>query len=196
MRMLKAPKFKHLLVSPFNARKGVMKFLAKEMDKGKDGYVFLKINHLVDAKVMDRIREAADAGVHFDLVVRTTYGMLPHPNIRAISILDRYLEHQRVYVFGKGEDRHVFMSSADLMARNLDQRIEVAFPIYDTLLRREVIDMMALQLADTFKARILDETQSNRYVSSRTDGRRVQVETQRYFERLYEEAEKAAKLPG
>jgi len=196
MRMLKAPKFKHLLVSPFNARKGVMKFLAREMDKGKDGYVFLKVNHLVDPKIMDRIREAADAGVHFDLVVRTTYGMLPHPNIRAVSILDRYLEHQRVYIFGKGEDRHVFMSSADLMSRNLDQRIEVGFPIYDTLLKREVVGMMALQLADTFKARILDETQSNRYVSTRAGGQRVQVETQRYFERLYEEAQKAPNLLG
>lgn len=196
MRMLKAPKFKHLLVSPFNARKGVMKLLAREMNKGKDGYVFIKVNHLVDPKIMDRIREAADAGVHFDLVVRTTYGMLPHPNIRAVSILDRYLEHQRVYIFGKGEDRHVFMSSADLMSRNLDQRIEVGFPIYDTLLKREVIGMMALQLADTFKARILDETQSNRYVSTRAGGQRVQVETQRYFERLYEEAEKAPSLLG
>ena len=188
MRMLKAPKFKHLLVSPYNTRKVIMKLLSREQAKGEDGYVFLKVNHLTDSKLKKKIRQAADAGVKMDLVVRTTYALRPHRNIRAISILDRYLEHQRIYIFGKGEDRRVFMSSADLMERNLEWRIEAAFPIYDEQLQQEVVDMMALQVADTYKARVLDETQSNQYVGDGTGTSRAQYDTHRYLEELYERA--------
>jgi polyphosphate kinase len=184
MRMLNAPKFKNLLVSPFNPRKTIKKLLAREKDKGPDGYVFMKINHLTDVETLEAIKEAADAGVKMDLVVRTTYAMLPHPNIRAISILDRYLEHQRVYIFGKGKDRVIYMSSADLMERNLDWRVEVAFPIYDPRLQQQVLDMMAFQIADDAKARVLDETQSNQYVSKGSGSRRAQYDTYAYFRSL------------
>jgi len=185
MRMLASPKFKHLLVSPFNTRKTFLKLLARERAKGKDGYVLLKTNHLTDAKLIKNICAAAEEGVQMDLVVRTTYAMRPQPNIRAISILDRYLEHQRVFIFGKGEDRRVIMSSADLMERNLDWRVEVAFPVYDKTLQQEVADMMALQVADNSKARILDETQSNHYADEGAGPYRAQDDTHRYFEKLY-----------
>jgi polyphosphate kinase len=174
MRMLTPPRFKHLLVSPFNARRGFYKLLAQEKAKGADGYVLIKVNHLTDPKVVQRIRAAADAGVRMDLIVRTTYAMLPHPNIRAISILDRYLEHQRVYMFGRGEDARIFMSSADLMERNLDWRVEAAFPIYDPRLKELVTAMTAAQVADASKARVLDATQSNRYVADGAGPRRAQ----------------------
>ena len=181
MRMLTAPKFKHLLVSPFNSRKALLRFFERERAKGKDGYVFIKANHLTDEKMLTAIVAAADAGVKMDLVVRTTYALLPHRNIRAISILDRYLEHQRVYIFGKGDDRRIFMSSSDLMERNLDWRVEAAFPIYDAQLQKEVIDMMALQIADNQKARILDETQSNPYVNNtRRTGRKYSAQADTY----------------
>ncbi len=192
MRVLTPPRFRHLLVSPFNSRKTFMKLLAREREKGARGYVFLKTNHLTDAKIIERIREAADAGVRMDLVVRTTYAMLPHPNIRAISILDRYLEHQRVYIFGRGEDRRVYLSSADLMTRNLDARVEVAFPVYDPQLQQQVVDMMALQIADDHKARVLDETQSNPYVGDRTGARRAQYDTRQYVAGLAGKPEVAA----
>lgn len=184
MRMLNAPKFKHLLVSPFNPRKTIKRLLAREKDKGADGYVFMKINHLTDVETLEAISEAADAGVKMDLVVRTTYAMLPHPNIRAISILDRYLEHQRVYIFGKGDDRVIYMSSADIMERNLDWRVEAAFPIYAPRLQQQVLDMMAFQIADDTKARILDETQSNQYVAKACGSRRAQYDTYEYFKSL------------
>jgi polyphosphate kinase len=184
-RILRPPKFKHLLVSPINSRKSIMKFLTREQKKGSEGYVFIKTNHLTDERIIKKIVETADAGVRMDLVVRTTYAMLPHPNIRAISILDRYLEHQRVYIFGRGDDRQVFMSSADLMERNLDWRIEVAFPIYDPELKRQVCDMMDLQIADDCKARILNETQSNPYVGDGSGKHRVQNDTYRYLEDLF-----------
>lgn len=183
-RTLSAPKFKHLLVSPFNAREALSKLIAREKAKGEDGYIFIKTNHLTDAKIIKKLREAADAGVRMDLVVRTTYAMLPHENIRAISILDRYLEHQRAYIFGKGADRRVFMSSADLMERNLDWRVEAAFPVYCESLAQEVADMMALQVADNHKARILDAGQSNPYVGRDSNGVRAQLETHRYLRRL------------
>ena len=145
------------------------------------GYVLLKVNHLTDNVVIKRVEEAANAGVKMDLIVRTTYAMLPHPNIRAISILDRYLEHQRVYMFGRGSDRRVFMSSSDLMERNLDWRVEVAFPVYDHRLKQQVADIMELQVADNFKARVLDETQSNQYVGNGKTGNRTQYRTYEYF---------------
>jgi len=186
VRMVAWPKFKHLLVSPFNTRKVLMRLLGREQKKGRDGYVFLKVNHLTDARLIRRIYEAADAGVQMDFVVRTTYALRSHENIRAISILDRYLEHQRVYIFGRGEDRRVYMSSADLMERNLDRRIEAAFPIYDERLQQQVVDMMGLQVADTHKARVLDDVQSNEYVG---DGaQRVQDDTYQYLQELHESA--------
>jgi polyphosphate kinase len=186
IRVLEPPKFKHLLVSPFNARKRWLALIARETKKGRDGYIFIKVNHLTDKRVIDELRVAADAGVRMDLVIRTTSAMRPHPNIRAISVLDRYLEHQRVYIFGHGEDRQIFMSSADLMERNLDWRVEVAFPVYDEALQREVQHLMAMQVADTYKARVLDEEQSNHYVGGKENGLHAQHETQRYFDGLWD----------
>jgi polyphosphate kinase len=184
MRILSQPQFKHLLVSPFNSRNGFLKLLVREQAKGKKGYVMMKVNHLTDDKVIARVREAADAGVEMDFVVRTTYAATPHKNIRAISILDRFLEHQRVYIFGRGSDRVVYMSSSDLMERNLDWRVEVAFPIYDKKLQQEVVDVMELQVHDNMKARILDEKQSNKYVKCKGKERRGQEETYRYLKKL------------
>ena len=181
MRMLSSPKFKHLLVSPFNVRKMLNKLLDRETKKGAGGYVFIKVNHLTDEKIIARIRAAADAGVKMDLVVRTNYAMLPHKNIRAISILDRYLEHQRVFMFGNGPDRCIYLSSADLMERNLDWRIEVAFPILSPEIQQQVGDMMAFQVSDTCKARILDEIQSNHYAGDGTGARRTQYDTYHYL---------------
>ncbi len=184
-RTLAQPTFKQLLVSPFNTRKTFTKLLNREKEKGAEGYVFLKTNHLTDEGMIKRIRAAADAGVKMDLIVRTTYAMLPHENIRAISILDRYLEHQRIYIFGRGDELRMYLSSADLMERNLDWRVEVAFPIYDPSLQQIILDTMAMQVADTFKARILDEQQSNQYVGESANGHRTQEDTHRYFRDLY-----------
>jgi polyphosphate kinase len=184
MRAVTAPRFKHLLVSPFNSRRQLMALLTREKEKRKDGYVLLKTNHLTDQKVIKKLYDLADAGVKMDFIVRTTYAMKPHKNIRAISILDRYLEHQRVYVFGKGKDRKVYLGSADLMERNLDWRVEVAFPLLSEPLQNLMCDLMQLQIEDTSKARILDDTQSNPYVGTTNNGSRSQWTTRAYFESL------------
>lgn len=187
MRAVSTPSFKHLLISPFSTRKKITQLIAREKKKGKDGYIFIKANHLTDDRIIEKLRDAADAGVKMDFVIRTTYAMRPHDNIRAISILDRFLEHQRIYIFGRGEDRKIYLSSADLMERNLDWRIESAFPIYDPALQQEVAAMMAIQVADACKARILDETQSNHYVGTAgAAGHRAQDETYKYLLRKWD----------
>lgn len=185
-RLVKPPKFHDLLVSPFNARNVFLKELAKEEAKGADGYVLLKVNHLTDPKFIKRLREAADAGVQMDFIVRTTYAMRSHKNVRAISILDRYLEHQRCYIFGRGDARRVYLGSADLMERNMDWRIEAAFPVYDEALKLQVAKMMEIQVSDTYKARILDDSQSNPYAADGPEPIRAQVETYKYIKRLSE----------
>jgi len=181
---LTAPAFTHLLMSPFNSRKGLMKLIQREEKKRGEGYIFIKTNHLTDAMIIKKLRKAADVGVHIELVVRTTYAVPPHERIRATSILDRNLEHQRIYVFGKGKDLRVYLSSADLMERNLDWRVEAAFPIYDPGLQQQVLEMMAWQAADNCKARILDQMQTNRYVEEGAGPRRAQYDTYAFLERL------------
>ena len=195
VRVVSPPRFKHLLVSPFNSRKRWLQLIERERKKGDEGYIFIKVNHLTDSRVIEKLVQAADDGVRMDLIVRTTYAMHPHPNIRAISILDRFLEHQRVYIFGRGADREIYMSSADLMERNLDWRVEVAFPVLDTRLQNEVQQTMALQVADTHKARVLDEEQSNHYVGGGDLGLHAQLETQRYYDQLWEVCGGGARPP-
>ncbi|HQN01770.1 MAG TPA: polyphosphate kinase 1, partial [Candidatus Hydrogenedentes bacterium] len=180
-RTLALPKFKHLLVSPFNMRKEFCRLISEETRKGKEGRILFKTNHLTDSDIIKRLYEAAAAGVAVDLIVRTTCAIIPGGNIRAISILDRFLEHQRIYAFGYGDETRVFMSSSDLMERNLDWRVEAAFPIYDPDIKRQVLDMAGIQIEDNCKARILDEVQQNTYVRGRRGGRRAQYATYAYF---------------
>lgn len=188
------PNFKHLIVSPFRSRKRFLDLMTAETAKGKDGYIFLKVNHLTDEKILAGLRRAADAGVKVDLVVRTTYALLPHENIRAISILDRYLEHQRIYIFGKGKDQQVFLGSGDLMERNLSWRVEVGFPVYTDLLKKQVVHTMALQVMDTYKARTLDRDQTNPYQSRRDPKKHAQDNTYEYFLRLFENRRNLSKI--
>lgn len=182
MRMLTPPTFKHLLISPINLRKRVTKLIDHQIKKGSKGYIFIKVNHITDEKMTKKLLDAADAGVQVDLIVRTTYTMKQHPNIRAISILDRFLEHQRVYIFGKGPERQIYLSSADLMERNLDWRMEAAVVIKDPAVQQEILDMMKFQRNDTLKARLLDSRQSNQYVDVNGNGYGGQERTYRYFQ--------------
>lgn len=195
-RVMSTPKFKHLIVSPFGSRRIVSKYLEEQKAKGEDGFVLLKTNHITDSKLIKRIVEVADAGVEVNLIVRTTYCLPEHPNIRAISILDRYLEHQRIFMFGKDEERKIFLGSADLMERNLDWRVEAAFPIYDPALRSEIEAMMALQLADNSKARLLDDEQSNQYVNGSDKEIRSQNAIQEYYNELNEGAVSSRTVPS
>jgi polyphosphate kinase len=127
----------------------------------------IKINSLVDEESIRAIVEAADAGVKIDLIVRGICCLAideHHPNIRAVSIIDKYLEHARVFYFENGGDPEVFIGSADLMQRNLQSRVEVTVPVQDKDLKQVLISLLETQLSDNVKARVLDASMQNTMV--------------------------------
>ena len=199
LETVKLPKteFKHLLVGQFNLRGGFTSKLDREIalaKAGKKAAVLLKMNSLQDTRMIDKLYEASQAGVDVRLIVRGICSLVPgergiSENIRAISIVDRYLEHARVFIFHNDGKPEVYLSSADWMTRNLSFRIETAFPIYDQTLKDRVIELTELQWSDNVKARKLDGTLKNEYVrSSQELAIRSQVESYYYIKRL-EEAE-------
>lgn len=163
---------KALPIAPNNMRKFFLDLITREIrnaGKKKEASIGLKMNSLVDEALINKLYEAARTGVKIEMVIRgiccvsTDLKMLKH-NIDAISIIDEYLEHARVFVFHNGGKNEVFISSADWMVRNLDHRIEAACPIYDKQIQQELIDILNIQLAENVKGRILDSEQSNTYV--------------------------------
>lgn len=163
------PVFRSLMVAPFDLRDRVYELIDREAERARRGEpagITFKLNALEDEAVITRLYEAARAGVRIRGVVRGICRMIPgvpgwseHVELR--SIVDRYLEHGRIYVFAGGGDPAVYLSSADWMHRNLSRRIEVAFPVLDPTLRSQVIHGLELELADTRKARIIDEGGTN-----------------------------------
>lgn len=175
--------FEHLLVSPQNSRDMLYKFIDAEIANAQQGNpagITLKINNLVDNGLVDRLYAASSAGVKVNLLVRGMCSLLPDlpgisENIRITSIVDRYLEHDRVYIFENGGEKKVFLSSADWMTRNIDHRIEVAVAILDPRVKQRILDIIAILFSDTVKARIVDKELSNRYVPR---GNRKKVRSQ------------------
>ncbi|UQY43180.1 polyphosphate kinase 1 [Mixta hanseatica] len=164
--------FDYLMVSPQNSRRMLYQLIDEEIANAQQGIpagITLKVNNLVDKGLVDRLYTASSVGVKVNLLVRGMCSLIPNldgisDNIRVISIVDRYLEHDRVYIFDNGGDKKVFLSSADWMTRNIDYRIEVAVAILDPVLKQRVLDIIAILFSDTVKARIIDKELSNRYV--------------------------------
>jgi len=162
-------RFKHLLVSPFNMRNRIIKMIKQEITNAKAGIearIFLKCNNMVDAEIINKIYEAARSGVDIRLNIRGMFSVYPASaeenfSIPSIGMIDRYLEHSRIYYFYNGGDEKVYISSSDLMSRNLDRRVEVAVPIYDKEIRDELIDFFNLQWQDNTAARVLDNELNN-----------------------------------
>ncbi|MDX1438665.1 MAG: polyphosphate kinase 1 [Rubricoccaceae bacterium] len=169
---LESPIFEHLLVAPFNLRSRIEELIDREIDLAREGgsaSMTVKLNALEDEEVIGKLYEASRAGVDIRLVVRGIFRAVAgiegwSKNMQARSIVDRFLEHARVYHFENNGDEVLYLASADWMKRNLSRRIEVAFPIYDEALREEVKHIMRLQWADDTKARVLDAAQTNTYV--------------------------------
>jgi polyphosphate kinase len=167
----KIKKYNHLLVSPFYLRKKLSNFIRNEITyarQGKDAYILLKMNSLVDRKMIERLYKASSEGVKIDLLVRGICSLIPgvkglSENIRVISILDRFLEHSRIFVFHNGGEELYYISSNDWMTRNLDSRIEVACPVYDKDIQAEIKDYLMIELRDNVKAREINAAQDNRY---------------------------------
>ena len=181
---VEAPVCSHLLVAPFNLREGILERIRAEVQEcrtGGIGGIICKVNSLEDGRIIDALYEASQAGVRTNLVVRGICKMRPGlpgfaDHVRARSILDRFLEHGRILRFANGGRAALYLSSADMMKRNLDHRIEVAFPIYDPLVREELEHFLYLQLADNTKARDVDPDQLNNYVGRRAGEPRVEAQ--------------------
>ncbi len=163
--------FKHLWVAPNAMRTKMEALIDAEIHnakKKKPAGIFFKVNSLVDDRMIEKLYEASQAGVHIKLIVRGTCCLVPgkpgfSENIEAISIVDKYLEHARVFVFENGGKPLYFCSSADLMSRNLNRRVEVGFPIYDTFIQKQLKDILDIQWNDNQKARIINISQTNAY---------------------------------
>ena len=185
--------FRHLWVSPVNQRKKIIQQIDRDFglaESGKSAKITLKVNNLADDDLVTKLYEASRAGVVVDACVRGVCSLIPSvpgmsDRIRVISIVDRFLEHPRVMIFHNDGDPDVYISSADWMTRNMDNRVEVTAPIYDNNLKKIIIDLMDLQFKDTVKARLIDEDQSNPYVS-RGNARKVrsQINTYEYIKNI------------
>ncbi|MDH7447756.1 polyphosphate kinase 1 [Aquimarina sp. 2201CG14-23] len=183
-RTIIIPKTKKLLVSPFTTRSTFRKLITVEIEQakaGKEAYIILKLNSLQDTKMIDLLYEANNAGVQIKLIVRGICCLVPgikgqSEHITVTSIVDRFLEHGRVYIFCNAGKEKMYIGSADWMTRNLDHRIEVITPILDLEVYKKVRKMIQIQLNDTTKARIINENQDNSYVQA-TPKLRAQVET-------------------
>ena len=167
--------FKHLLVAPFNLRKKIVQLIKNEIqyaELGREASIFMKVNNLVDSKIIRQLYAASSANVKIRLIVRSMCALIPgiesvSENIKAISIVDKYLEHSRIFIFHNGGDVRYFIGSADIMPRNLDRRVEVISPVFDTRIQQELRRFMEIQWMDNCKARIWTESMENRI---RTNG--------------------------
>jgi polyphosphate kinase len=176
--------FEHLLVAPFSMRKSFEKRIEKEIKFAKEGNraeIIIKLNSLEDIDMIDRLYEASIAGVKIRIIVRGVCCIIPgvpgmSTNIRAISIIDRYLEHARVFIFHNGGDERYYVASADWMTRNLTHRIEVGYPIYDEAIQKELRQFIDMQLRDNTKARIIAKGKLNKY--KRPTGGAEKIESQ------------------
>jgi len=184
------PRFTKLIVAPFHMRNQFLKLLTNEIRNAKagtDAWIILKINNLTDIKTIKKLYEASAAGVNIKLIVRGICLLQPgvpnlSENIEAITIVGRFLEHSRIMVFANAGNELYYLSSADWMERNFDNRIEVACPIFNRDLQRELMTMLQIQLRDNTKARLISPTKPNQYVKGNPNLKmNSQVETYKFF---------------
>jgi polyphosphate kinase len=165
------PEFKTLIVSPFFTRNHFISLLDNEINNainGREAWALIKINSLVDKKMVRKLYEAGRAGVKIRMAVRGICTLIPQveglsENIEVVSIVDRFLEHSRIWIFCNNNDHLYFIGSSDWMPRNLDHRIEVVTPVYDKNIRKELWDIVQIQLKDNCKARISSKNYINQY---------------------------------
>jgi polyphosphate kinase len=193
-------RYKHLIVSPHYTRTRLYKLINREISHslaGRKTYMKLKMNSLSDIAMIDKLYEASQAGVKIQLEVRGICSLIPgipgmSENIEAISIVDNYLEHSRIYIFGNASQTEVYISSADLMARNLDGRVEVTCPIYDKDIQQELIDNFDLGWKGNVKVRFHSQKLDNKYRQSGNNPVfRAQLETYNYYKKKVGISEKA-----
>ncbi|MDO4727659.1 MAG: polyphosphate kinase 1 [Bacteroidota bacterium] len=168
----KLQNYKHLIVSPHYTRKKLHKLIDNEIQAALDGkksYIYLKMNSLTDQNMIDKLYYASQMGVEIRLIVRGICCLIPQiedfsKNIKAISVVDNFLEHSRIYIFCNEDNPKVYISSADFMGRNIDRRVEISCPIYDKDIKQEVLDIFDISWKSNVKARIHSEMLDNQYI--------------------------------
>lgn len=184
----KVQSFKHLFVAPFFMRKDFIQLINKEIQIAKSkkpASIILKMNSLVDKEMIAKLYEASRAGVKIKLIIRGACSLVTEmegwsDNIEAYSIVDKYLEHARIFIFNNNGQEKIFISSADWMSRNLDNRSEVAVPIYDEAVRKQIKDIINIQLLGNTKVRIIDRKQENHYRKPKPGERKTRVQDEVY----------------
>jgi len=187
--------FKHLMVSPLDSRNKFYGLIDREIKiarTGKPAYLILKVNSLADEGIVEKLYDASNAGVKIKLIVRGICCLIPgvkgfSENITVISIIDKYLEHARVFIFGNNGKEDMFLSSADLMSRNFEHRVEVGFPVLDEEVKQEIRDIIEFQLQDNVKARDITRLNNNKYHKNRLNRKvRAQVQTYNYLKNKHQ----------
>lgn len=183
-------KYKHLIVSPHYTKKILKQLIDEEIKNakaGKEAYIKLKMNNITSYKMIDKLYEASRAGVKIQMIVRGICCLVPgiegmSENIEVISIVDKFLEHPRLFIFGNNSNPKVYISSADWMTRNISFRVEVGCPIYDETIKQELIDTFEISWADNVKARVIDQAQDNHYRPHTLPAQRSQVALYEYYQ--------------
>ena len=183
-------KYKHLIVSPHYTKKILKQLIEEEIKNakaGKEAYIKLKMNNITSYKMIDKLYEASRAGVKIQMIVRGICCLVPgiegmSENIEVISIVDKFLEHPRLFIFGNNGNPEVYISSADWMTRNISFRVEVGCPIYDETIKQELIDTFEISWADNVKARVIDQAQDNHYRPHTLPAQRSQVALYEYYQ--------------
>lgn len=153
--------YKHLQVAPIYMKSQLLSLFDEQIAKKEEGRIFFKINSLTDLDMINKLAQASQAGVKITMIIRGISCILPGidgltDNVSIGAIVGRYLEHSRIYAFGHGQEQKMYISSADLMTRNLDRRVELACPIYDPAIKKEINKIIDISLLDNVKARMLD----------------------------------------
>ncbi|MAJ38087.1 MAG: polyphosphate kinase 1 [Flavobacteriaceae bacterium] len=185
----KTPKFKHLIVSPHYTESTYSSLIEKEIENakaGKPAFIRIKMNSFTSFKMVDKLYEASNAGVKIDLIIRGICCLIPgvkgqSENITAISVVDKFLEHPRVFIFGNSGKPKVYISSADWMTRNIENRVEVGVPIYQENIKKEILDTFEIAWRDNVKARVFSDRFDNAYKKLEKPAIRSQFVTYDYY---------------
>ena len=190
----KKDNFYHLVLSPFFLRNKITLLIENEIKNakaGKKAYIYLKLNNITDFEIINHLYEASIAGVTIRLIIRGMISLVPgvkdvSENIKAIGIVDRFLEHTRFMIFCNGGNEECYISSADLMTRNIEHRIEVTCPVFDKSIRNEMKEIFEIQWSDNMKARKHDAAQSNTFVKPGKKPINSQIEVYSYIKKVNE----------
>jgi polyphosphate kinase len=190
----KKDNFYHLVISPFFLRNKITLLIDNEIKNaiaGKKAYIYLKLNNVTDTEIINHLYEASKAGVTVRMIIRGMISLVPgvkdvSENIKAIGIVDRFLEHTRFMIFCNGGNEECYISSADLMTRNMEHRIEVTCPVFDKTIKNEIKEIFSIQWNDNVKARKIDSTLSNNFLKNDKKPYQSQTEVYNYIKRMHE----------